>query len=871
MRLLVLVFAVLVVSSLAYADKVELKPFLYTQDFEGQDPVPTQPWAVGAQYKINSQGLTTEKAHTGRQSYKIDVTFENGNYLYFNIPLNTPIQGKFMFSAYVYVPDENQGRVGTGVNFAFPPTTLSGCGPLNGETFTNTNGEWRHVQGDLVIEGKRTSVGVILQNMWGITTEEMTGSDVPGKELIGISVDRIGIFLLGEMGKRVVMYLDDIKIEGQAPDSSAYGSALQARWAPIKARVAKKMASWSKAFLQVDQELSRIKLLDNDTTELKKEAQANLATARKRFDAAGKKPYLEQADQIYIDGILKQIASMVTYIKQTASSKSKFTGIRVAVVPAVSDIKILPTDSFMPGKVSDTITISACPGEITSGSFIVRPNVDINSLLATPGDLKSSKGVISASNIDIKLVKCWYQAGTAWQDVAQDKSHRILVPELLLNDDKLIKVDFNKQDNYLRGSFKDGERYIWISDSSISVSDSITHSIQDYPVSDSPKLLPVSLKARTNQQYWITIKVPANAKAGKYSGRITLSDGSKTLGSLNLKFTVLPFKLDPPYYTSSVYYRGVLGRGWEQGSIGSEFKSEQQLEAEMRDMVEHGVDNPTVYQGIGDKELLDKYLKLLHKAGSKSKSLYSLGTGLSAFKFTTPEGLGAFKQACIDTKAFCKQYGIHDLYVYGVDEATGEVLASQRKAFAAAHEAGVKLFVAGYAGTFDAVGDLLDILVYAHIPSAAEAKKWHSIKHSIWSYANPQAGVENPLAYRRNYGLLLWKQNFDGACTYAYQHAMGSIWNDFDDITYRDLCFTYPTTTGVIDTIAWEGYREGVNDVRYLTTLLNAIKRAKSTGRVAAAINAEKYLNSIDVQNGDPDATRSGLVKQIMLLKKTAK
>ena len=29
----------------------------------------------------------------------------------------------------------------------------------------------------------------------------------------------------------------------------------------------------------------------------------------------------------------------------------------------------------------------------------------------------------------------------------------------------------------------------------------------------------------------------------------------------------------------------------------------------------------------------------------------------------------------------------------------------------------------------------------------------------------------------------------------------------------------YPMTDGVIDTIQWEGYREGVNDIRYLATL----------------------------------------------------
>jgi hypothetical protein len=59
---------------------------------------------------------------------------------------------------------------------------------------------------------------------------------------------------------------------------------------------------------------------------------------------------------------------------------------------------------------------------------------------------------------------------------------------------------------------------------------------------------------------------------------------------------------------------------------------------------------------------------------------------------------------------------------------------------------------------------------------------------------------------------------------FAYQYPFGqSIWNDFDDGTtprYRDHVFAYPTSNGVIDTIQWEGWREGVDDTRYVATLI---------------------------------------------------
>jgi hypothetical protein len=56
---------------------------------------------------------------------------------------------------------------------------------------------------------------------------------------------------------------------------------------------------------------------------------------------------------------------------------------------------------------------------------------------------------------------------------------------------------------------------------------------------------------------------------------------------------------------------------------------------------------------------------------------------------------------------------------------------------------------------------------------------------------------------------------------YAYQHQTGgSLWNDFDDVQLRDHVFAYPTSNGVIDTVQWEGWRDGVDDTRFLATAM---------------------------------------------------
>jgi hypothetical protein len=180
--------------------------------------------------------------------------------------------------------------------------------------------------------------------------------------------------------------------------------------------------------------------------------------------------------------------------------------------------------------------------------------------------------------------------------------------------------------------------------------------------------------------------------------------------------------------------------------------------------------------------------------------------------------------------------------------------------------AGGKTFVACYEKTFEAMGGLLDCAVLAGRPKAAEARKWHSVGSHAFCYAYPQVGNEEPLTYRRHFGLELWKAGFDGAMDYAYQHGFGHIWNDFDDKTYRDHVFAYPTVNGVVDTVEWEGFREAVEDVRYAATLEQAI-RAAPPGKAGIAKQAREWLDTVDPASADLYTVREKMVAWIGRLK----
>ena len=122
--------------------------------------------------------------------------------------------------------------------------------------------------------------------------------------------------------------------------------------------------------------------------------------------------------------ILKKVLIMVVGLVSLSYAHVESKKMLLYVITPISSLKILPTDTHISGAVSDKISFIASPGEYEPASFVVSALSDIASLKVEATDLKGKEGIIPCSNIDIKIVKCWYQAGSAWVGVGQDKSKR---------------------------------------------------------------------------------------------------------------------------------------------------------------------------------------------------------------------------------------------------------------------------------------------------------------------------------------------------------------------------------------------------------------------------------------------------------------
>ena len=521
----------------------------------------------------------------------------------------------------------------------------------------------------------------------------------------------------------------------------------------------------------------------------------------------------------------------------------------VHVVSPITSTKILPSTYPLPGQKSLSLHVTACRGEFEPTSFVLRAQShDMTGVTLTATDLHSvnSSAVISSTHVDIKIVKPWFQSYYAWNEMGKSDPadfRQQLVPELLLKDDALVSVDMSTERNLVR--LEQGSPvYEWINEKKLSASKQVLPTMQEFPFKDAKTLQPFALPRSTNKQVWATIFVPPDTPPGEYSGDIEVRSNGALQGAIKINLKVHSFELAESKITHSIYYRAVLDDA--KASVGSEYRNAEQMREELQNLLNHGVRNPTMYQPfLSGKGLLREALQLRQDLGMNNGPLYYLGAQTTASFLGNDSTQAEIKLRTVfsQVNGIARAYGFTSVYIYGSDEAQGAALVAQRRLWDIVHGLGGKVLVAGYTGSFELVGDSLDLLVHAHQPSVDEATKWQGSGHKIFNYNNPQTPPENPFLFRLNYGIVLWANGYDGAMPYAYQHCFGSCWNDMDHPTYRDHNFTYPTADGVIDTLAWEGFREAADDVRYLTTLEKLLSNV-STNNTAAVDQARMFLNT---------------------------
>ena len=158
------------------------------------------------------------------------------------------------------------------------------------------------------------------------------------------------------------------------------------------------------------------------------------------------------------------------------------------------------------------------------------------------------------------------------------------------------------------------------------------------------------------------------------------------------------------------------------------------------------------------------------------------------------------------------------------------------------------------------------------LPKPSTARPWHDMGNQVTSYAMPHTGVENPDYIRRTHAVELYKADFDGTCNYHYlQNGAGNIWRDTNG-TFRTFSFIYATPTAIIDTLEYEAYRTGIDDIRYATLLCQlaeeAVKRTDNVDIYYAGKLALRFISLTQADRENLDTFRLEMIEHILKLRK---
>ncbi len=204
-----------------------------------------------------------------------------------------------------------------------------------------------------------------------------------------------------------------------------------------------------------------------------------------------------------------------------------------------------------------------------------------------------------------------------------------------------------------------------------------------------------------------------------------------------------------------------------------------------------------------------------------------------------------------------KRYNWNNVYFYAIDEPQRgkRVFDDCKRACELIHTYGGKSITATDLQCANRLADLLDIpvLTWQSVPEYSILSSKQKSSREYWTYW--QAWMENPLWNRYSAGFMLWKSGFAGAMPFIYQQKHGC--NAYDDFDYigpkygnRDFMCTYPSQTGPVPTIQWEALREGIDDARYLSTLLNLLENNQTVvaNRIKRSLSEIKRQISPDQQ-----------------------
>ena len=422
------------------------------------------------------------------------------------------------------------------------------------------------------------------------------------------------------------------------------------------------------------------------------------------------------------------------------------------------------------------------------------------------------------------------------------------------------------------------------------------------------------------QRFFLTFKLPKDGTTS-VKGVIAVShDGFNQAVRLPFSIRVLPFELkqDPKKNYTSYYYQVRHG----QNKFFKNHKDDKKLVHdvqvnEFKRMLEYGFTRPPVFQMTygtlpdGTKDAyyipyLDEFMAELKEAGFDNKHeipvtgcsggwLYEKLTGLKLNRFhmdtiecdKIPQKLyDTMDSALVKFLNYAKAHDYPAIIFNPIDEPSAASLPFVLEIYKIFKKHGLKTFQTSPPSNFIAQGDkLFDIYNYGAFNVPYE-KATSGDKLEYWCYPNDNTyQIKDPYVMchggRMTYGLGYWRSGFHCIIPWIWRsNTHNRIGNSGGNLLWPDDGQLYMTTY-------WECFRLGVDDMRYIYTLEDAIVRRENSRdpNVQEIIREAKkllqevwntvcpqpaYLRDNLLPHAELEAIRAQLAMMLLRLKATA-
>lgn len=451
------------------------------------------------------------------------------------------------------------------------------------------------------------------------------------------------------------------------------------------------------------------------------------------------------------------------------------------------------------------------PGETVSLSFSVAASAYSGGLVVHATSLTSETHCIPQNRIETYVVRRWTQAG-----IGVYQADAMEVPELLVKDDSQSLADGYRR----RYKLKPGPRW--------SLRSIYQYQPPDIRLSGPAKTL---LEPGETKQIWVSVTVPDDCPPGLYRGKVQIRTNVPAQKTIDIPVVVqvLGFRLYEPDKILLLWFRGTLD--WQRSS--QHYLPVKQFKSQLQDIRRHGFRSITLNEN--NPNLAQRAVDIAEAVGFDQYVVFHPPYPKDPHKLRFKKLKPVF-------------YLSDEMDMHG----DGAVMAHQRHARQVDAWGGTS-FCSLFHNRF--VKRLQDPQDIGHLPNVVSLylpanldyfflySQFADVRHTTTCYYW-LTHMEKPNVHRVLAGLYLYRSQADGITPYCYQHLPQYPYSPYDDFDqwepgfhvgeerrpFKDHMTTYPARRGSVPTVQWEGLREGIQDLKYLTTLEHLIRCADASG-----------------------------------------